>query len=381
MKVLHVYRTYFPETQGGLEETIRQICATTAPHGVESRVLTLTGERRPSVLQRPEAEVHRMPKHLEVASCGFGLTSFGPFRELARWADVVHYHFPWPFADLLHLAGGGDRPSVVTYHSDTLRQKVLKHVYAPLMHRFLSRVDRIVATSPHYAETSPVLRRYRDKVSVIPFGLDEATYPRPTPEDLAAAEAEYGRDFFFFIGVLRYYKGLHILLDALAEAPATLRVLIAGRGPLEAELQAQAQRLGLGDRVRFIGRIDDQTKTALMTLSRGTVFPSHLRTEAFGITLLESAMLGRPMISCAIGTGTDYINRAGETGLVIPPADPKALREALERLHRDPAEAAEMGRAARAWFETGFTGARMGGLYAGLYADLLGRAAPVRAAD
>src|SRR5690606_28184090 len=115
---------------------------------------------------------------------GFSLSAFRDFAELARRADLIHYHFPWPFMDLVHFATRVDRPSVLTYHSDIVKQQGLLRLYRPLMHRFLGSVDRIVASSPTYVASSDVLPRYADKVSVIPFGLDRASYPPAPPETL-----------------------------------------------------------------------------------------------------------------------------------------------------------------------------------------------------
>jgi len=101
------------------------------------------------------------------------------------------------------------------------------------------------------------------------------------------------------------------------------------------------------------------------------VFPSHLRSEAFGVTLLEGAMHARPLISSEIGTGSSYVNIDGETGIVVPPADPAALRAAMRRLQDDPALAAQMGARARARFESLFTAQQMGEAYLALYRKVL----------
>ncbi|MEJ2613012.1 MAG: glycosyltransferase, partial [Candidatus Thiodiazotropha sp.] len=106
-------------------------------------------------------------------------------------------------------------------------------------------------------------------------------------------------------------------------------------------------------------------------LCRAVVFPSHLRSEAFGVTLLEGAIHSKPLISTEIGTGTSYINIDGESGFVVPPADAKSLREAMLRLAQDEALAQRMGRAARQRYETLFTGRVMGERYVGLYKRLL----------
>ena len=290
MRVLHVYRTYFPETQGGLEEVIRQICLNTRRHGVVSRVLCASPSIRPRVVRRKEAAVYRSRLNVEIASCDLSFQALGLFRRMLKWADVVHYHFPWPFADMLHFAARVRSPTVLTYHSDIVRQRVLAALYSPLMLRFLRSMDRIVCTSPNYFATSPVLQRFEDKVEILPIGLDPDSYPSPERAEVAAERARYGEGFFLFIGVLRYYKGLHILLEAIQGAP--YRVVIVGSGPTEAELKKQARDLRLNN-VAFAGQVSDRTKVALIELSRAVVFPSSMRSEAFGVTLLEGCYAGQ----------------------------------------------------------------------------------------
>ena len=369
MKVLHVYRTYFPDSQGGLEEVIRQICLGTRQSGVTSRVFTLSDEPYPRVLPRVEADVVRVRKSFVIASCGFALTGIRRFAREVAWADIVHYHYPWPFSDVLYLLAGRGKPAVLTYHSDVVRQQFLLSVYRPLMRRYLGAMDRIVATSPNYFATSEVLKEFADKVALIPIGLDEPSYPAldECNRDLAPATARYGRDFFLFVGVLRYYKGLHILLDAIKDAP--YNVVIVGAGPVEAELREQALRLGL-DNVVFAGFVSDREKMALFQLCRAVVFPSYLRSEAFGVTLLEGAMSARPLISAEVGSGTSHVNIDGETGLVVPPGNSLALRAAMDELYADERKARAMGERARQRYEALFTGRGMGEQYAAIYAEV-----------
>ncbi len=377
MKVLHVYRTFFPDTQGGLEEVIRQICLSSSPSGVASRVFALSRNPRPSQLKVDNIEVIRVKQTFEIASCGFCFGDLSVFREQARWADLIHYHFPWPFADVMHLMYASDTPSIVTYHSDIVRQSFLQSFYRPLMYRFLGSVSRIVATSPNYYATSDVLSRFSDKVEIIPIGIDESTYPvAPTGRRLQSVRDQYGEGFFLFVGVLRYYKGLHILLEAIKDA--NYRVVIVGSGPVEKELKQQARRLLL-DNLVFGGYVDDETKMALFQLSRGVVFPSYLRSEAFGVALLEGAMSGKPLLSAEVGSGTSHINIDGETGYVVPPGCPQALREALDKLYYNPGRAEIMGQAAKQRYQALFTGALMGRRYADVYRQALVAAEPVSA--
>ena len=368
INILHVYRTYFPDTQGGLEETVRQICRNTKGLGFCHRIFTLSVQVPPLIISTPEAEVYRYPRTIEIASCGMSLTGILGFRKLAQWADIIHYHFPWPYADLLHFSTGRDNPCLVSYQSDIVRQKKILKLYAPLQKRFLRSVDRIVATSPNYLHSSAVLSDYGDKVSIIPNGIDEAGYPHPTSEALSMVKQKYGEDFFLFVGVLRYYKGLQYLLRAVSKQQ--FKVVIAGSGPMENELRRQAGHLGLKN-VHFAGYVDDLVKNCLLSLTRAVVFPSHERSEAFGMTLLEGAMFGKPLISTEIGTGTSYINQHGITGLVVPPAEPDSLRKAMVKLAGNDQLCDRFGREARKRYEHLFTGCLMGTRYAMLYRELL----------
>jgi len=129
--------------------------------------------------------------------------------------------------------------------------------------------------------------------------------------------------------------------------------------------------------VHFLGELPEEDKVALLQLSYAIVFPSHLRSEAFGISLLEGAMYGKPMISSEIGTGTSYVNVNEETGIVVPPGDPGAFREAMRLLWDHSAIATEMGARAEKRYGTLFTADRMATHYCQLYREL-GREYPIK---
>jgi rhamnosyl/mannosyltransferase len=375
MRILHFYKTYYPDSVGGIEQVIRQMCVGTGRLGVTNQVLSLSREANLQPFEFEGHMVHRVPNNFEVASNAVSFQAVAQLARMAAEADVVHYHFPWPFMDLAHFLARVKKPSVVTYHSDIVRQKALLRLYQPLQHRFLQSVDAIVATSPNYLGSSTVLDRYRDKTRVITFGLDKTSYPEPEQARLDRWRAKVGPKFFLFVGVLRYYKGLHILLDAVAGT--NYPVVIVGAGPIEQELKDHAERLGLKN-VMFVGRVDDLDKVALLKLCYAVAFPSHLRSEAFGISLLEGAMFGKPMISSEIGTGTTYINIDRQTGLVVPPSDPDALRVAMRTLWDDPQLAQEMGSRAEARYWQLFTAEQMADDYVSLYQELVARREPAR---
>jgi glycosyltransferase involved in cell wall biosynthesis len=376
LRVLHFYKTYYPDSLGGIEQVIRQLAIGTTRLGVRNVVLSLSRAKDLEPIEFEGHTVVRVPLDFEIASNGCSVAALSALARLANECDIVHYHFPWPFMDLAHFLSRVSKPSVVTYHSDIVRQKVLMRVYQPLKQCFLRSVDAIVATSPNYMASSAVLGRYRDKTRIITYGLDKTTYPAPDAERLAYWRDKVGIKFFLFVGVLRYYKGLHVLLDAVEHTDYP--VVIVGAGPIEQELKAHAARLNL-NHVMFVGALDDADKVALLTLCYAMAFPSHLRSEAFGISLLEGAMFGKPMISSEIGTGTTYINIDGDTGLVVPPDDSPAFGTAMRTLWENPALAEAMGKRAALRYEEMFTAERMAANYTALYQELVARHATERA--
>ena len=368
MRVLHFYKTAVPDSMGGVEQVIDQIARGVNDLGVKTDVLSLTRARVPRTIEIHGYSAHRARLHFEIASTGFSASAVLRFWQLARKADVIHYHFPWPFMDLVHFLTRVKKPTVLTYHSDIIRQKTLLSLYRPLRNKFLDDVSRIVSTSPNYLDTSDVLAQHRQKVTVIPIGLDEKTYTLPSSAKLMYWGQRFGTKFFLFVGVMRYYKGLHILLQAAKESDYP--IVLVGVGPIESKLKQQAKELGLRN-IHFVGSLPDEDKVALLKLCYGVLFPSHLRSEAFGVSLLEGAMFGKPMISSEIGTGTSYINIANKTGLVVPPGDITALQLALRFLWEHPEIAEEMGAKARERYVENFTADRMAASYVDLYRELV----------
>ena len=367
LRVLHFYRTSFPDTMGGIEQVINQIARGSVKLGLKVDVLSLTANKAPRTIEIDGYLAHRARLDFQIASTGFSVSAFWRFYQLAKQADIIHYHYPWPFMDVVHFATRVCKPTVVTYHSDIIRQVHLNKLYRPLKRKFLECMDCIVATSPNYLATSMVLAKYKDNVKVIPIGLDKATYPEVEPDRLQFWREKVGSKFFLFVGLIRYYKGLHILLEAAQGTDYP--IVILGAGPIESALKAQATQLGLRN-IHFLGYQSDEDKVALLTLCYGVVFPSHLRSEAFGISLLEGAMYGKPLISSEIGTGTTFINIADKTGLVVPPSDSVALRQAMSYLWEHPEQAAEMGKCAEERYYQFFTADRMVQSYVELYRDI-----------
>ena len=367
IRVLHIYKSWSPDAYGGVEEVITTLSSGGLAYGIESRVAYLAPGRGPAAVRHHGVAAYRFPLQCEIASTGLSIPFLFAYRRLAAWADLLHMHFPWPYADLVHLMSRVGKPLLVTYHLDITRQRMLRSLYTPLRSWFLGRAARIVATSHNYLQSSPVLRKFRSKTEVIPLGLDDAARGAGHPVRTAYWRHRLGDGFVLF-GVLRYYKGLHLLLEAASSIDAP--IVIAGSGPCEPALKHRARALRLAH-VHFVGEIDRLDKDALYRLAALFVFPSHVRSEAFGLALVEAAMYGKPSVSCELGTGSSFINRHEETGLVVEPGDPQALSEAVNCLLADRRKRESYGRNARKRYVEQFTAETMVARYAQEYRAIL----------
>ena len=346
MNVLYVYKDYWPVV-GGIENHIRILCnGLKAYPDIRPTVLVTNRGLRTSVESIDGVRVIKAGRLATVSSAPISLSLFGWLRRID--ADITHLHFPYPIGELAYLAAGRSRKMVITYHSDIVRQKNLLRVYKPFLRRVLARADGITVSSPQYIQSSPYLRPLASKCRVIPHGADLSRFD-PAPEVLArAAEARRrygGGPLVLFVGVLRYYKGVSTLIEAMRHVGATL--LIVGQGPQGAEWRALAQQLGLGDRAQFLGRVDDGELLALYHACDVFVLPSIHRSESWGAVQIEAMACGKPVVCTELGTGTSFVTLDEVTGLVVPPCDTEALSQAINRLLADPDLRARLGQAGR----------------------------------
>jgi len=344
LRILHVYKDYFP-VLGGIENHVKLLAEHQAAQGHEVTVLVTSPGPRTTVEVLNGVQVIKAARLATVASTPLSLSL--PWQFSRQRPDLTHLHFPYPVGEMAHYLLGRGRRAVLTYHSDVVRQANLLRFYAPLMRRLLRRVQRIIVSSPNYLESSAVLREFRYKCQVVPYGIERARFLAASAEQGLAIRARYGGGpLILFVGVLRYYKGLHYLLEAMPQIPA--RLLIVGDGPMRGALQAQASALRLGDKVIFAGRVADEELPAYYRAADVFVLPASERSEAFGLVQLEAMTSGLPVVSTELGTGTSFVNLHGESGLVVPPKDPAALAQAINALLGDEPLRRRLGEGAKA---------------------------------
>ena len=353
MRVAHVVATY-PPYRGGLGNVAHAYVEGLRARGHDVEVFTTDyGHASP-----PPGHVHRLRSLVRVGQLAL-------LPQLARQCagfDVVHLHFPF-FGAAQFLARARARRQlpnlVLTYHMDAHARGLRGAVFA--LHRrvllplIVRQADRILVSSHDYAQAAALWRvpDVRARIEEHPFGVDVARF---CPGDAAVARAALGlasAPTIAFVGGLdraHAFKGLGVLLTAMAQLPATCRLVVVGDGDLRAGYAQQAQSLGLGERVRFLGSLDDAALPQAYRAADVVAFPSVSRAEAFGLVALEAAACGKPVVASNL-PGVRTVVRDGETGVLVPPAQPAALANALADLLQQGERRRQLGRAARARVE------------------------------
>lgn len=322
MKVAHVYKDFFPPLMAGITRYIRDIADESARRGLEVAVHVAGVKRSRRDVLPSGVVVHR---HRELARLLSAPLIPGLIR-MADWeADVLHVHMPNPSGDLGVAFRSGDPPLVVSFHSQLARQRFLEPVYGPIRRRVLNRAAAVLVSSDRMAAV-PELASVRSKVTVLPYGVSPTTVAGSRDDDDDEARLRV-----LFVGRLVYYKGVEVLLEAAARVDAT-SITVVGEGPLRAKLEALAQRLGITQRTLFSGYVDDDALREMYATHDVFVLPSVSRSEAFGLSLAEAMSNGLPVVSTRLGTGTDWVNADGESGIVVAPGDVAGLAAALEAL-------------------------------------------------
>jgi glycosyltransferase involved in cell wall biosynthesis len=287
--------------------------------------------------------------------------------------DAIVLHEPNPWALLSFTIARPRAPLAIWFHSEVVRPRLQYALfYHPVARTAYRQARRIVVSSPALAEQATALAPYRDRITVIPFGIDPVRWDAtPAVRTRAAAiRASLGdRPLVLFAGRMVPYKGVDILLRALVETTAA--AVFVGRGPSLEGWKALTRELKLDDRVAFAGEVPHDELAALYHACDMFVLPSVTRAEAFGYVQLEAMSCAKPVISTRLPSGVPWVNRDGETGITVPPGDVAALREAVVALAADPALRARMGAAGRARVESDFSMARMRDAVTALYRDLL----------
>lgn len=346
LRILQVNKAYFPHI-GGIESLVRTF----------SRELNRRAEVQVLVCQEKgkgeDRTVEGVPVHYASSlgtyfSCPVSFSFFRKFRQMAKQADVVEIHMPFPLADAACLLSGYRGAVVVAWHSDVVRQKRLMRLYRPLLLRFLRRVDCIIVATEGHITSSPILTQFREKCRVIPYGIDVAAYRNIERKPiLRQIQRNPETVRVLFVGRFVYYKGIEVLLHAFTQVHGCELFLVGhGTPEMEEKLHRMAEMAQMETRVHFLGNLSEEDLRAAFADCDIFVLPSVANSEAFGIVQQEAMVYGKPVINTSLPTGVPHVSLDGVTGITVPPENVPALAQAIQKLADDKALREQYGRAA-----------------------------------
>lgn len=357
MRIL-VVGNYFPPWRGGVETYVYNLCKHLQRRGHEVHVICASPPLTEGIQFVDGVSVERV--RVTGTLYGTPIMPELPPRLAREPADIIHANFPTPYNALLTSAISklGGMPALLTWHNDLLPVTRWARILALAHDRlvvpfYLSRFSFIIATSRLYAENSPVLSAQKERVVVVPHGVDTERFNPSIPgEEVRSRLKLAGAKIVLFVGALtrwHRYKGLDILVRAVAllkKQVPQIRLLVVGRGELETEYRYVADRLGVGKYVIFAGDVPDSELPIYYACSDLLALPSKYSCEGFGLVLLEANAVGKPTIGTTVG-GIPSVIENGYNGLLVPPNEPKALAGAIKRLLSDEDLLSRMGKNAR----------------------------------
>jgi glycosyltransferase involved in cell wall biosynthesis len=337
LRVCHLGK-YYPPAPGGIETHVRTLALAQAELGASVKVLCVNHEAGPTTVEQDgPVEVTRFARKAAAAKIDLCPELVDGLRKVD--ADILHMQVPNPTMILALLLARPKIPLVVTYQSDVIRQRFRAALFRPVERLAYRNVRAILSTSPGYPGGSPFLRQYADRIDLLPNGIDLRPYLNPSLIDRTEAariRAAYRGPIWLGCGRQVYYKGFLNAIRALTRVAGTL--LLIGDGPDQPGLRAEAEALGLTDRVVFLGNLPHYLDLIPYYLAADAFwFPSNARSEAFGLVQVEAMACGCPVINAAIPhSGVAWVSPHEETGLTVAVDAPIALADAANRIITEP---------------------------------------------
>jgi len=356
---------YYPPAPGGIESHVQTLARGQADLGHEVSVLCVNHadkdgkdithsrwRRTPSFNQSDvNVRVNRIGRFFGISRLEVCPGLLGQMREATSLADIVHLHTPNPLMlAVWWLAGNRQNPLIITHHSDVIKQKVLQVLVAPFESRVYRAARLILSDSPNYIDGSAVLQKFRDKVQVLPLGIDLEPFNNPGESEKLEAKKlveDHGSPLWLMVGRMTYYKGYQVAIKALAQVEGKL--IIVGNGPLEPELKAMAKSLGVAERIVWLPSVSRTRLIALYHAATALWFPSIARSEGFGLVQVEAMASGCPVLNTKIpGSGVPWVSQDGISGFTVGVNDAEGLACAAQNLVAQPATRRSLGENAKA---------------------------------
>lgn len=332
---------------GGAEIAAYNLAVNVSQHH-EVHIFTTSKDNKDSIEKNGNMTIHRYGKNFRIVDSNISVGLF--LKPELEGFDIIHVHLSVKIEGLAALIKLINKkiPLIVTHHADTNFYKsktlhksgLIYYTNKKILNYILSKSNLIISPSEKYINDSKFLNRYKEKVVVIPNGIniDKFRITESRTECRSKLGLPLNKTIILFLGSLIQYKGPDILLKSfksiLTEFPDTL-LIFCGDGIMKAELKKLAKDMDIEEKIRFTGFVEGLSK--IMYLKSADIFclPSTMSTESFGIVNLEAMATGTPIISSRIGGIPDIVHD-GVNGILVSPADVESLTKSMIKLIKNP---------------------------------------------
>lgn len=329
----------------GVENVTYNLAVQMAKRGHGVYVFTSSKDKSESIEDYGKISIYRYKKSFTIGSAPISIDIlYKPYKplKLGLDMDIIHTHTgnpPTPIAAYWHTKKK-NKPFVVTYHGDLqeamggFTRRMSVYFYNKyLLHKILSYADVIISPSECYIKESRFLGKYRDKIVVIPNGLNIAEFNISYSKEECRRKLGLSIDgrIIIFVGTLSPHKGPDVLLKAMPKILKDIpdaELVFVGSGWMRGELERACKQFSVEKHVKFAGFVEERLKPIYYRAADVFCLPSVMKHEIFGIVNLEAMACGIPIVASKIGGVPDVV-KDGENGLLVPPGDSEALADAI----------------------------------------------------
>jgi len=331
MKVLQLGKHY-PFSFGGIEKFYYDLAEELVENNITCDIFCANETKNNKIFDLGKIKVISYGRFAFKASTSLSFKIFPLLKRYIDDYDILHVHLPDPMITLALYFLNPKKPIVIHWHSDIVKQKYLKAMFQPFQTWLLKKSSLIIATSPNYIESSMDLKPFKNKCISIPSGFNPS---RLSVDDnlLEDLRNKYKhKKIIYSFGRMTEYKGFEYLIESAKYLSDEYLIIIAGGGD-SAKYKQLASKLGVSNKIEFLGRIDDSEVGAYYELCDLFVLSSISRNEAFGLVQCEAMYFSKPIVSTNIeGSGVSYVNLHNKTGLIVEIKNPIELAKAYKKI-------------------------------------------------
>ena len=344
------------QSWGGVGEVCYNLVLELAKRGHNIKVFTTSCTNRNELFTTKNIEIYRFKKCIKLENT---IVSLNLFKDPLKYEiEVLHLQGtptnPGPIAGYIYSKKKG-LPFVLSYHRDpvinagSLSRRLAVYILSKYSYRILNDAKIITATSSEYISQSVYLKNYRNKIRVVPNGINLHEYSSHFSKTEARQILGLPDDSYvvLFVGGLVEHKNPHILINAISivsKLVPDIRLILVGKGKMLKKLKEIALKLDISANVIFAGFVDEQMKKLYYKAADIFVLPSS--AEAFPMVLLEASAFELPLITSDLKCFNTIIKN-GYNGLYTRTGDPKDLAEKIIHLLENEEIRKKLGKNAR----------------------------------